>query len=205
MSDLRRPNFPIEPLILNRWSPRAFVPQSMPYNDLATMFEAARWAPSAYNQQPWRFHYALRDDANWLSFLDLLDPFNRGWAQHASALVFVFSARSSRGRDDKVRAIPSHSFDTGAACTLFSLQATALGYHAHTVAGLDYEAARQQLAVPQNMAVEVAIAVGRRANPETLPTELQQRERPSTRLPLSERFFAGPFAGEPQTQRELPQ
>lgn len=196
MTDFRRPTFPIEPLFLKRWSPRAFVPQAMPQEDLFAMFEAARWAPSAYNLQPWRFLYSHRDDQHWSAFLGLLDPFNRSWAHNASALVFVLSARTYTDHAGATQSAPTHSFDAGAAATMLALQATALGYHAHTVAGLDYEAARRLLAVPEDIAVEVALAVGRRAQAETLPSALQAREKPSTRLPLTERFFAGPLPSE---------
>lgn len=198
MTDFRRPTFPIEPLFLKRWSPRAFVPQAMPQDDLFAMFEAARWAPSAFNMQPWRFLYSQRNDQHWADFLGLLDPFNRGWAHNASALVFVLSARTYQDRTGATQPAPTHSFDAGAAATMLALQATALGYHAHTVAGLDYEAARQLLAVPENVAVEVALVIGRRDQVETLPAALQAREKPSTRLPLAERFFAGPLPTEVQ-------
>lgn len=82
---------PIKPLFLARWSPRAYHPIAMPKADFFTILEAARWAPSAFNIQPWRFVYALRDDRAWEIFVDLLDPFNAAWARHASALVFVLS------------------------------------------------------------------------------------------------------------------
>lgn len=204
MSDFRQTTYPVDPLFLKRWSPRAFLPQPMPFQDLASMFEAARWAPSAWNRQPWRFHYALRDDNHWLPFLNLLDPFNRSWAKNASALIFVASERAHLDRNQVLRDNPSHSFDTGAACSMFSLQATALGYHAHTVAGLDYQQARTVLAIPANFDVQVAIAVGRRANPETLPSELQKREQPSSRHPQHHHFFAGPFPQQHQTNEVQP-
>ncbi len=87
----RTPTYPIARLFLERWSPRAFDASSIPENDLFTMFEAARWAPSAFNAQPWRFLYAMRDDPYWAHFLSFLIPFNASWARNASALVYVLS------------------------------------------------------------------------------------------------------------------
>jgi nitroreductase len=91
MTTKRIPDRPIEAIFLERWSPRAFDAASMPMADLLTVLEAARWAPSAYNVQPWRLLYSLRGDAYWQTYLSLLDRFNSSWAQHASALVVVLS------------------------------------------------------------------------------------------------------------------
>jgi nitroreductase len=83
----RHPDFPVDPLFLDRWSPRAFDQTSIRERDLMTLFEAARWAPSCNNAQPWRFVYALRETASWTRFLDLLNPFNRSWAENAAAWI----------------------------------------------------------------------------------------------------------------------
>ncbi|MDO3508893.1 nitroreductase family protein [Ralstonia pseudosolanacearum] len=127
---------PIDPLFLARWSPRAYDARLMQHADLLCLLEAARWAPSAYNHQPWRFLYARRDDAHWADFLDLLVSANGAWAQHAAALVFVLSD-TRLGRDGAVDAVPSrsHSFDAGAAWAQLALQALRLGYHARAMAG----------------------------------------------------------------------
>ena len=140
MTTKRIPDRPIETVFLERWSPRAFDAASMPMADLLTVLEAARWAPSAYNVQPWRLLYSLRGDTYWQTYLSLLDRFNSSWAQHASALVVVLSDSmmpgDGSGPDKRSR---SHSFDAGAAWTQLALQATALGYQAHAMAGLDFE------------------------------------------------------------------
>lgn len=184
--------FPIDPIVIERWSPRAFHPEPMPIEALLTILEAARWAPSAYNVQPWRFLYALRDDAHWPRFLSLLDSFNQSWAGSASALVFLLS---DTGTDDAAQqqASPIRSFDTGAAWSHIALQAVRLGYHAHAMAGIAFEAARTSLAVPPRFRIEIAVALGRRADPETLPPQLREREWPSPRRSLTETAFAGPF------------
>lgn len=187
--------FPIDPIFIERWSPRAFHPEPMAAEALLTIFEAARWAPSAYNEQPWRFLYALRDDCHWQGFLSLLDGFNRSWATRASALVFVLSDAGAEV-DAQARPVAIRSFDTGAAWSHMALQAVRLGYHAHAMAGIDVEAARTTLAVPQRFRIEVAIALGRRADRETLPPQLREREWPSPRRPLAETAFRGSFPAE---------
>jgi nitroreductase len=192
----RQATHPIEPIFLQRWSPRAFDASAMPQADLMRMLEAARWAPSAYNIQPWRFVFALREHAHWAPWVALLDPFNAAWARHASALVFLVSDRLMPRRDDAPRqSSPTHRFDAGAAWAQLSLQATALGYQAHAMAGIDADAVREVLAVQSNYQIEIGIAIGRAASPEILPAELRARELPSDRLPLSSIAFAGRFPG----------
>lgn len=172
----------------------------MPQADLHTILEAARWAPSAYNIQPWRFIYAMRGDVNWDCFLGLLDPFNAAWARNASALVFI--ASNSMLMDPvtgATRPSPTHSFDAGAAWAQLALQATGLGYQAHAMAGLLFDEASRRLAVPNSYRVEIAVAVGREASPSVLPVALREREVPSSRLPLERIAFAGRFPAEPST------
>lgn len=196
----RSPDHPIDRIFLERWSPRAFDGRRMPAPDLLTVLEAARWAPSAYNYQPWRFLYARRDDAHWQGYLDLLTPLNTTWARHASALIFVLSDSLMRDPDAGAPyASHSHSFDAGAAWAQLALQAIRLGYHARGMAGVDFDRAREYLEVPDRFRIEIAIAVGRRADPARLPDALQAQERPSSRRPIHETAYAGHFrAGEPQ-------
>ena len=190
----RRPDHLIEPLFLKRWSPRAFDASNMARADLMRMLEAARWAASAYNVQPWRFVYALRSDPLWQRWLGLLDPFNAAWAKEASALVFLFSDRFMPARQAGERQPSrSHSFDAGAAWAQLSLQATIMGYQAHAMGGIDVEAVRHALAVPEHFEVEIGIAIGRQASPERLPPDLREREVPSGRLPLEQLVFDARF------------
>jgi len=120
--DDRHPDFPVDPLFLERWSPRAFDQTSIGERDLMTLFEAARWAPSSYHAQPWRFVYALRETASWTRFLDLLNPFNRSWAENAAAIIFIISDSLIQPTAD-AEPMPSHShsFDAGAAWALLAL------------------------------------------------------------------------------------
>ncbi|WP_210395129.1 nitroreductase family protein [Motiliproteus sediminis] len=191
-TDVRRVGYPIEALFTQRWSPRSFDRAPMPVDDLMTIFEAARWAPSAYNVQPWRFVYAMRDDAYWQAFIGLLDPFNASWAANASALVFILSDRFSGDETkESLRPFPSHSFDAGAAWAQLALQATAMGYQAHAMGGIHHDRVREALGVPERFKVEIGVAVGTQACVEKLPAELQQREVPSERKALSEIVSAG--------------
>ena len=193
----RTPDHPIDNIFLQRWSPRAYDASRMPAADLLTILEAARWAPSAFNIQPWRFVYAMREDACWGDWLELLDPFNADWARHASALVFVASDRLVPGDGAApARESQTHSFDTGAAWAHLALQATLLGYHAHAMAGIHFERVRQRLSIPERFRVEIAVAIGRRAAPSALPPALREREVPSPRLPLEAIASAGSFAAQ---------
>ena len=189
----RSADHPVDPLFLERWTPRAFDGSQIPEEDLLTLFEAARWAPSAFNSQPWRFLYALRGGPDWERFLDLLVPFNRSWAQSASVLIYILS--DSLPFTDKGSGEPTgshtHSYDAGAAWACLALQASLMGYQAHGMSGVDFERARIELSVPERYRIEAAAVVGRIGDPATLPEKLQAREFPSGRRPVAELAFRG--------------
>lgn len=183
----------VEKLIVDRWSPRAFDESEIPQEDIDVIFEAAGWAPSAYNVQPWTFLYARRGDANWDLFLSQLIEFNQSWAKDASVLVFVVSdkyMRSPEGNNDN----HSHSFDAGSAWALAAIQAQALGYHTHGMTGIKFGEAEAALGIPADHRLEAAFVIGKAAGKEKLPDFLQEREVPSTRKPVSEIAKAGKFA-----------
>ncbi|MDR1229583.1 MAG: nitroreductase family protein [Azoarcus sp.] len=184
----------VNPIFIERWSPRAYDESSLPENELKSLFEAARWAPSAYNAQPWRFIYARRGTPDWQTFLDLLIPYNRGWARNASALAVAVSARKfvPPGKDEAIDT-GSQSYDTGAAVAYLLLQASLAGLAAHVVTGFDKQAARQALAIPEDFHIESAIVIGRRGNADKLPPELQARETPNGRRPLESLVAEGRF------------
>lgn len=185
---------PVEPLFLDRWSSRAFDGSAIAQADLNTIFEAAGWAPSAFNAQPWRFLYAHRDGPDWQRFLDLLLPFNAAWAERAGALVFILSDSLIQAPgSDEAKPSYSHSFDAGAAWALLALQATRLGYVAHGMTGVDFARARAELGVPERFRIETAVAIGRRGDKAILPETLQAREAPSVRRELAEHAFQGNF------------
>ena len=193
----RQPDHEIDPLFLERWSPRAFDGSDIPDEELLAMFEAARWAPSAFNSQPWRFLYAKRGDPDWARFLSLLIPWNQGWAHSASVLVYILS--DSLPFTDKETGAPAgshtHSFDAGAAWVSLALQATRMGYHAHGMSGIQYELARAELAIPERYRLEAACVIGRIGDPAQLDDKLRARESPSGRKPIEEFVFRGNFPG----------
>ena len=189
----RTPDRPIDPLFLERWSPRAFDESAMPPEDLLTIFEAARWAPSAFNAQPWRFLYAHRGGADWERFLGLLIPWNQAWARSASVLVFILSDSLTETRSGGTQVSHSHSFDAGAAWACLALQATRMGFHAHGMSGVEFDRARGELGVPERFRIEAAVALGRIGDPATLPDKLRAREVPSGRKRVEEFAFEGGF------------
>jgi nitroreductase len=189
----RQADFPIDPLFLERWSPRAFDGGDMPHKDALTLFEAARWAPSAFNVQPWRFVYAHRGDEDWERLLGLLIPWNREWAQSASLIVYFLSDSLTQTKWAGEQVSHSHSFDCGAAWACFALQATRMGYRAHAMSGVDFDRAREGLGVPERFRIEAAAVVGRVGDPAILSEKLRAREVPSGRRPLDEIVFRGRF------------
>lgn len=186
----RSPDHPIEDLFLRRWSPRAMTGESVPRDQMMRLFEAARWAPSTYNEQEWRFLLATQDSDHWRTFFELLAEANQAWCDKAAALVVVLSHKTFE-RNGKPN--PVHTFDAGAAFENLSLQGAAMGLVIHGMAGFDREKARKSLNVPDDYAVEAMIAIGNPADPSTLPDDLQEREKPSGRKPLSEILFEGKF------------
>ena len=193
-ANARDTEHPIDPIFLKRWSPRAFTGEAISESELMTMFDAARWAASSYNSQPWRFIYARRDTEHWVRFLGLLAPFNQTWAKDASALVILVSNSLMRPpRADKDVPSHSHSLDAGAASGNFALQATMMGWHVHGMVGFDLDRAFAELDVPTGYRVEAAYAVGRKGDPSKLPEMLRAREAPSSRRPLAEVVFEGAF------------
>ncbi len=190
----RSTQFDVDPIFVSRWSPRAFDPVSIPEVDVNRMLEAARWAPSAYNIQPWRFVYALRDDENWDEFVSLLNPFNAGWAKDASVLFFLVSDTIMPGEGDRPdMPAGTNSLDAGGAWVQLALQATQMGYHAHAMAGIEYDQIHEKLQIPERFKIEAAIAVGSRLSDEALSEEQKAAEVPSPRKAVEEIAFRGSY------------
>jgi nitroreductase len=190
-SDVRKPDHPVDELFLDRWSPRAMSGEEIPEEDLLTLFEAARWAPSSYNNQPWRMLYARRDTKHWQTFLDLLVEGNKVWAKDAAALI-LFASKTTF--DFNGQTYPTHSFDTGAAWENLALQGWLKGYVVHGMQGFDYDRARTELGIPEEFRVEAMAAVGMPGPKEKLPEKSQAGESPSGRKTLSEIVCEGPFS-----------
>lgn len=186
----RTPEHPIDPLFADRWSPRSFSGEAVPDSVLQSAFEAARWAPSALNAQPWRFVIARPGDARWDAFVAFLLPRNRLWAERASALVLILSHRFAERRGEIVEN-SSHSFDAGAAWANFAHQALLLGWHTHGIGGFDKAAAREALQIPDDYAIEAIVALGRQGSLDTLDPEFHATEAPNARRPIGESVFAG--------------
>ncbi|HEX8146125.1 MAG TPA: nitroreductase family protein [Pyrinomonadaceae bacterium] len=191
-SEVRGPQAqnPVDELFLDRWSPRAMSGEGVTEEELLTLFEAARWAPSSYNNQPWRILYARRETGQWPAFFGLLVEGNQAWAKDAAALLLFVSKETF---DFNGKPYPTHSFDTGAAWENLALQATMLGLVTHGMQGFDYERARSELNIPAGFRVEAMIAVGRPGDPARLPERLREREAPSGRKPLAEITCEGAF------------
>jgi nitroreductase len=181
-------------LFVDRWSTRAFDADAViPDKVLLQSFEAARWAPSGSNIQPWRFVYARRGSAQWPLLLGALNERNQSWAGKASALVAVLS-RNVRDAADGVVPSRSHSFDAGAAWSNFAHQAHLLGWTTRAMGGFDHDAARKALALPADFDVHVFIAIGKPGDKASLPKALQALETRTDRLPIEAIVAEGKFA-----------
>lgn len=190
---MRKPDHAIEPLFVRRWSPRAMNGQALTETELLTLFEAARWAPSTYNEQEWRFLYGRRDTPHWPLFFGLLMEANQAWCKNAAVLVVVL-ARKVFTRNGNPN--PVHIFDAGSAWENLALQASAMGLVAHGMAGFDFEKARTSLKVPEHFAVAAMFALGRPGNPADLPPELREREVLTDRRPARDSIAEGPYPPE---------
>jgi nitroreductase len=189
--DHRRADHEIEPLFTRRWSPRAMNASPVAAADLNRLFEAARWAPSTYNEQEWRFLYAHREGPHWNTFFGLLMEANQMWCKNAGVLIVVVSHKVfERNKNPN----PVHTFDSGLASENLLLQAATMGLVAHGMAGFDRARAKVQLVVPDDYQVEAMIAVGHPGDPADLPESLREREIPSGRKPIGEIALEGTFA-----------
>ena len=189
-SEKRKADHGIDKLLLDRWSPRAMTGESIPEEELMVLFEAARWAPSSYNNQPWRILYARRDSPHWPLFFNLMVEFNQSWARNAAVLV-LFVSRTHFDLNGKPSV--THSFDTGAAWENLALQGWLKGLVVHGMQGFDYERARTDLNIPDGFQVEAMAAIGKPADPSTLSEDLRAKEAPSDRRPLDQTICEGPF------------
>ena len=189
-SEIRTSEYPIDALFLDRWSPRAMSGEPITETELLTLFEAAHWAPSSGNSQPWRFLYGRRDTEHWPLFFDLLNENNKTWCHRAAALI-VFISRTTH--EQSGRALVTHSYDTGAAWMSMAYQGWMKGLVVHGMAGFDYARAKATLNVPDDFTVEAMAAVGRPGPKEDLPPQHLSRESPGQRKPVTELVFAGPY------------
>lgn len=192
MSKHRKPDHAVEAILVNRWSPRAMSGQAVDQKQLMSLFEAARWAPSSYNEQPWRFLYAKRDSAHWPMFFGFLVEANQAWCKGAGVLMVILSKKTF-ARNAKPNSV--HTFDAGSAWENLALQGSRMGLVVHGMAGFDKDKARAGLGVPPDFEVEAMVAVGRPGRTEDLPEAMRAGEVPSGRKPVGEIAFEGKFPG----------
>ena len=184
----RKSTYPINPLILNRWSPRSMTGEELDNEEIMSLFEAARWAPSSYNNQPWRFIYAKRNTKHWDRLFNLLANGNRIWAKNSALLVVVISRKNFEYNEKPAR---THQFDAGSAWENLALEAFSRGIVAHGMQGFDYDKARIDLEIPTDFEVMAMIAIGIKGPRENLPPELQEKEKLTDRKSLKDIVMEG--------------
>lgn len=187
VAQVRQAAYPIDPAVLNRWSPRSFLEKEVPENTLLSVLEAAHWAPSAFNAQPWRFIVARTREQR-EKFFPFIGEFNRSWCEKAPVLVLIVSKTVT----DKGE-FPSHAFDTGAAWGFLALEAAKQGLATHAMTGFDFAKAREILEIPEEHAIQALVAIGYQGPKENLPEGIRAREVPSQRVPVKDVLYEGSF------------
>lgn len=183
-------DYPIHELLAERWSPYGFAPKSVAESVIRSLFEAARWAASSYNEQPWSFIVATKEDpAEFARLLSCLVEPNQAWAKSAPVLALgVVNRRFSR--NNKENRVAAH--DLGLAAGNLVVEATARGLAVHQMGGILPDQARELYQIPEHSEAFTGIAIGYRADPSQLPEELKQRDlAPRQRKPLSQFVFTG--------------
>jgi len=158
--------------------------------ELMTLFEAARWAPSSLNNQHWRFIYAERGSKYWDGFFNLLFEGNQKWCNNAAILIIMISKKKYDMKDEEIR---TRSFDAGSAWENLALQAITINLVVHPIGGFDVIKAREVAKVPYDYEIEIMIAVGKKGKKEDLSEELRKKEVMSDRKPLNQIVFEGNF------------
>lgn len=178
----------LDKMFINRWSPRVFKKDPIPQEDIDTMFEAARWAPSCYNEQPWIFTYAVKED-DLERYTDVMVEFNQMWASTAPMLVLAFARKNfeQTGKPNDWA-----EFDTGSAFMSLSFQAEKLGYKCHAMAGFDPNKALEVSGLKKEHVKPMAvIAIGKHGDIKTMPKDIQEKEVQSDRKPMDQIAFEG--------------
>jgi nitroreductase len=189
----RQPDHPVASQFPNRWSPRAFSEAALSVAEVLSVLEAARWAPSSTNHQPWRFVWALRGEPAHAAILAALAASNQVWAAKAAALIVVASKGTTVNRDGVEVPNAWAPFDAGAAWMSLALQARAMGLVTHAMGGFDAAGLGAAVALPQNHTLHAVVALGHQGKVDALPEALRQREAQNQRRPLAETAFRGRF------------
>ncbi|THF84201.1 nitroreductase family protein [Cohnella fermenti] len=177
----------IDSVNVNRWSPRSFLEKAIPEETLLSVFEAARFAPSAFNFQPWRFIVAASPEER-ERFYTFIGEFNLNWCKKAPVLFLIVS-----NTETEKGPFPSHAFDTGAAWGTLAHEAVRQGLVTHAMTGFDFAKAREALGIPESYAIQALVAIGYQGPSDALPEGLAEREVPSPRKPVQEVLFQGTF------------
>ena len=183
-------DYPVTDLIARRWSPRAYSDRAVSEKDLRSLLEAARWAPSCFNEQPWQYLVATKEEPDeFAKMLACLVGANQAWAKNAPVLMISVASLNWK-RDGKPNRHAQH--DTGIASGFIALQATAMGMQAHMMAGFDVAKTRETYGIPEGFEPMAAFAVGYPADPSILPEDYAKREvAPRVRKTQTEFVFAG--------------
>lgn len=189
----RQPDHPVAPQFPNRWSPRSFTDRSLSETEVMSLLEAARWAPSASNHQPWRLVWARRGEEGFAAIRDTLTGNNPLWAGKAAVLFVVASKDTVLNREGAEVANRTAGFDTGAAWMSLALQAEAMGLFAHAMGGFDKDKLAAAVALPKGHTLHCVVAAGEQGPAETLPEALREREKPSQRKPVADISVHGRF------------
>jgi len=187
--NVRKPEYEIAPLFYTRWSPRAMSGEEMTKEELFPLFEAAKWAPSSYNNQPWRFIVALSKEEK-ERFMDFLVDFNKQWCTNASALVVILSSKVFEFNGQPSQ---THSFDTGAAWGSLCLEGARRGLVVHGMQGFDYDKVKKVLNIGENYVVEAMCAIGKIGKKSALSKEMREKEIPSQRKSVHDIVSFGTF------------
>lgn len=188
----RHADHPVHPMFLDRHSPRAFTDATLTEAQVLSLLEAARWAPSSSNMQPWRFAYGLRGDDGFARIADTLVPFNRSWAEKAAALV-VIASKTVVEKDGVIHPNAAHAFDAGAAWMSLALQAHLNGLIAHAMGGFDKAKAAELLHLPADHDLHAVVAIGVHGTPDLLPEAIRPREAHNGRVALTDLAKHGTF------------
>lgn len=189
-SQHRKSDHDVLDLFVHRWSPRAMSGEPVSEAELHRLFEAARWAPSSYNEQPWRFLYAQAGSPHWPLFFDLLMDANKAWCSRAGTLLLIVSKKTF-SHDNRPN--PVHVFDSGSAWENLALQGSVMGLVVHGMAGFDFDKARTVLKIPDSYDVCAMAAIGRPGDTDVLPETYRRREVPTGRKSVKEIAFEGTF------------
>jgi len=186
----RETEYPVDDLIVGRWSPRSMSGEELSDEELLPLLEAAKWAASSYNEQPWRFVIAKRNTPQWEPMFGTLVEMNQAWAKNAAALILVTSNNNSTHNG---KPYSTHSLAAGAATANLETEGAARDLVVHGMEGFDHDKIRALLKIPDDVTVEAMYAVGKHGKKENMPEQMQKMESPSGRKPLKELVFKGEF------------